>query len=224
MLEVFSQIYGPYKKEADEVLELGQGIWWTGPKRIAQPTLGQLSKMSCIFGHISYGPHPDISCQYITALRNPVDRVVSNFYYKRRMEGGGFEPFERMGFDKNTTLYEYLKSGKDLSIHNAQTAQLAGIPLDNTFNPMIKPDFEDFQIARERMGKMLVGVLEHFDETLAYFTRELGWPHTPKSAHENRGDHPDPRNEDPKAISLILEYNQFDLILWDLAKEKLLVS
>ena len=217
MLEVLAQIYGPFNRKLKN-----DGVWWTSTSKILGQ-LDQVREVSCLLGHLSYGIHSAFTetCQYATLLRNPVERVISNFYYKRALEGGGFDPWLEMGFDKQTTLAEYVLSDKDNSVHNGQTAQLAGIVLDDRFVPTQRPDEADFKLARENMENIVVGLTNEFEKSLDVFTQKLGWAKRPASFHENRRKHPGAHEHDPQILTEILKRNMYDLILYDMARERL---
>lgn len=224
MINILSNIYGAYSKDWKDVFLAKASVWWAGPQQLWEPTLGEMAKMPCVIGHLSYGPHASANfpVQYATMLRHPVDRVVSMFYYKRSLEGGGFEPFEKMGFSKKTTLLEYVKAGKDRALFNAQVAQLSGILLDETFSPVRVPTVKDFKIARMNLPNITIGILEYFEFSLKVFADAFNWPFVPAPVTENKGDHPIPHSHEPEAIDIIIDQNQFDLLLYDIARERLL--
>jgi hypothetical protein len=107
----------------------------------------------------------------ITMLRNPVERAKS--YCQHVREGKSVELVERFPPDK-FDLDEFLSSG-DRQLQNLHARYLLG----NIHYDI--PD-EDLDVLVGRAIDILVhrikcfGIVEHFDESLLLFRRELGWP------------------------------------------------
>ena len=213
MLKILAQIYGPV------TLDWRTGsVWRTSQKHIEEE--GELiSNLSCVAGHFPYGIHSLLSfdCQYFSILRHPIDRILSLFYHNRSQKGQGYQNWRKLGFDETTSLYDYVISDKDISVLNAQTAQIAGIPFESK-----APDQADFKLACEHMDNIVVGVTDQFEKSLDVFTQRLNWPKRPDIVYNNVHQHPGVREQDPKAREAILERNAYDLMLYDMAKGRLL--
>lgn len=225
MLEVLSKVYGGFSREYDQA----PPVWWAGQYRVDQ--VSTIDQFKAVHGHFSYGCHPSVPFRldntngaklYATMLRDPVDRVVSLFYYRRSLAGGGSQPWLGLGYDYNTTLEEYVKTGRDVALFNAQTAQLAGIRLDTHFNPTKIPDRDDFNIAQQNMRYIVAGILEDISASVAAFAKQWHWPGLVPITHETPLKRKLTEHHDPTTLDLIREYNQFDAMLYKQAKEQLL--
>jgi hypothetical protein len=78
------------------------------------------AEIHAVSGHFPYGVDTlfDRTCAYIVLLRDPVDRLISNFHYIRREAGHPQQAqFAAMSFD------EFARSD-DLDLDNAQTRRL----------------------------------------------------------------------------------------------------
>ncbi|MBD1381914.1 sulfotransferase family 2 domain-containing protein [Metabacillus arenae] len=161
----------------------------------------------CLIGHRNFGIHRYLNkpYTYITMLRDPIDRVISIYYYLLRSPGHNlydkvkdisFEDFVlddkfRRQTENLQTLFISGKSSKELSIakHN----------LKNYFS--------------------VVGIMERFDESLFLMSQEFGWKninYKKKNVTKNR-----PAKEDfsEKIIDKLKEKNELDIELYEYGKE-----
>lgn len=106
----------------------------------------------CLSGHMLYGIHDYVETpvRYVTILRDPVKRVVSEYVY-------GFNPLSWFAYSANRGLASQRRvafSPGNLPIRaetyftrrNTQTKILAGVPLD--FNPSAEDGSDELALAR----------------------------------------------------------------------------
>ena len=124
----------------------------------------QKIRIKCITqGHLAFGLHAYFPqrVSYITFLRNPVDRVISQYYYLRRRPNN---PFYYLV--KGKDLREYINN-EEISdqISNVQVRFLCG---EDGIPKQGKLSEEDLKLAKERLKKYFtfVGTTKKFDESL----------------------------------------------------------
>jgi hypothetical protein len=143
--------------------------------------------------HITYGLHDRLpaDARYITILREPVERTLSQYYFLVRppdgrvgRTGGGFVPPWLPPPSPELTLDECLTEGGYIP-DNLQTRMLCG--LVSPHDPL--PSQALSQAKRNLSERFaFVGTTERFEEFLALLNVELGWPTVAyKRAHANPG-------------------------------------
>ena len=124
----------------------------------------------CVIGHAPFGVHEHLPgpCRYVTLLRKPVARVLS----QHRQFVHHNIANETIGPDEAPTLAEFLEI-QPIVLENRQTVFVAGMESEEPV-----PDEGDLERARENMREhfQVVGTLERFDEFLVVMSREFGWP------------------------------------------------
>jgi hypothetical protein len=169
-----------------------------------------LRETGLLAGHIVFGWHRFLPGRavYLTMLRDPVDRVVSLYYYVRE------DPRMPLHFavrDGSVGLEDYLKRGLDPEASNGQTYWLSGGLSGEEALRWAKRNLDFFPV---------VGIQERFDESLVLFRRVFGWRsvfYSKRNVVLAR-----PRTEDlpDRVRRLISERNQLDLELYDYARRR----
>ncbi|MFJ5749508.1 sulfotransferase family 2 domain-containing protein [Peribacillus frigoritolerans] len=160
--------------------------------------------IKAVAGHYFYGIHQKFSPRpfnYFTMLRDPVDRVISSYYFLKDYPG-----YEMV---KDMTLEEFVVNGPEAS--SLQTLLVCG-----------SRKIPDIEKAKENLKTFtVVGVTELFNETLFCLKKEYSWGdihYTRKNITKNRLA----KEEVPlDLINLIRKYNALDLELYDYAKKLL---
>jgi hypothetical protein len=163
-------------------------------------------------GHMSFGVHEFLPqpCTYITMLREPVDRVLSAYYYIFRRPK---HPFYKQVVEDKGDVKKYL----EITPHRAnfQCKLLAGVdenaPLPN----------DCLERAKENLTKhfRVVGLSERFDESLILMNLAFGWD-VPFFMNWNvTAKRAKKQQIDPETLEAIKEHNQFDLAIYDLGKK-----
>jgi hypothetical protein len=184
----------------------------------------EINKIKLIQGHMGFGIHEYLpqSSTYITIIRNPIERVISYYYYILN------RPFPHPFCDEVTnkkinlekmSLKEFICSGLARDMENGQTRRLAGAK-GIIYPGQCTPEI--FERAKENIQKhfYLVGLVEKFDETLILLKKNLGWRNCYYVKINVNNLRKNSQFIDKKTIELIKEYNYFDIELYDFVSEK----
>jgi hypothetical protein len=178
-----------------------------------------------VAAHITFGLQDRLpaDARWITVLREPVERTLSQYYFfvrppgKRTAAGAGFVPPWLPPPSPGLTLEECL-TGRGYIPDNLQTRMLCG--LVSPYDPLPSHALEEAKRnLRDRFE--FVGTTERFEEFLALLNLEFGWPtiaYKRSNANPNR-----PRKDDLPADvrRLVEERNALDSELHAYAGELL---
>jgi len=166
----------------------------------------QLSACDFVIGHFPFGiharlPRPSV---YITLLRDPVARLLSNFRFG----------LDRQRWPRDMPVATLFEQGR--LIDNMQTRQIAGIADRNTpcTSEMLSTALENL-----RSHYAVVGVTERFDDTLRTLITLLGWPDIAYSDRQVSRAVTDPELESSMR-SAAERYFAFDMELYDYARTR----
>ncbi|TMU87703.1 sulfotransferase family protein [Bacillus sp. BHET2] len=160
-------------------------------------------KIKAVSGHYFYGFHQHFSMDYtyFTLLREPVDRVLSSYYFLRDFPG-----HEHI---RSLTLEEFVKT-KHVA-HNLQTAMISGIgrtpKLDKALDHL-----SEFKV---------VGLTEKFDDSLFLLQKAYGWKHVQYKKQNITKKRPLKEDVPERIIKLIEKYNTLDMKLYLYGKTRL---
>ena len=162
--------------------------------------------LGAIVGHFCFGIHRYVTrpWAYVTLLRNPLDRIIS-LYYHLRPSGGAIN------------IEEFTSNPAYKIFENDQTRRLAGI--DHKLDSCTR---KTLQRAKQNLRQhfCVVGVTEHFDETLILLKRTFGWKKQLEYYLKNVNTRRPFTDKIPHAtIDRIRARNEFDYELYDYAKD-----
>jgi Galactose-3-O-sulfotransferase len=130
------------------------------------------ARIELLHGHMPFGLHAFLPqpSQYVTILRDPVTRVLSEYQHVSRTIG---HPLHEAVVSGGLLLDEYVGSGMP-GVDNRQTAFLAGEVPEKT-QEAGGPDM--LRRAKEHLALhfAVVGLTEKFDESLLIMKDELEW-------------------------------------------------
>ncbi len=163
-----------------------------------------------IAGHVPYGIHRDLAghCRYFTILRDPIERVVSHYFYHRARYPESHPA--------SLSLKEFLLSDHPIADSNRQVRFLAAA------DPKSNPEAA-LATAKKRLRNdfAVFGLTEKFDESLLLFRRRLGWTRVPFYVSRNvNSDRPSTEELPRDAVGAVRAQNQLDLALYCFARER----
>lgn len=176
-------------------------------------------QLKLLNGHMAYGWHRYIKkpAKYITMLRNPVDRVVSHYYY---VLGNKDHYLHDTVVDQDISLEQYVTSELTTELDNGQTRQLSGmtdIPFGECDSGML-----DVALRNIEENFLLLGLTERFDESLLLLHRLMGWKGYPFYTRVNVSKNkPRELNLPGEILKEIKRRNNHDIKLYDLAVARL---
>jgi hypothetical protein len=165
-----------------------------------------------IRGHMSFGAHSYLTqpSTYITMLREPVDRVMSAYYYIFRRPK---HPLYGQVVQQKYSLQQYL----EITPHRAnfQCKLLAGIDQDS------ECPVDCLDTAKQNLLKYfrVVGLSERFDESLALMKIAFAWDIPFYSNYNVTTSKPKRKQLDPATVELVQKYNQLDVEIYDFGKK-----
>ncbi len=149
----------------------------------------QRGLIRCIMGteggnrgiHFQFGLHRKLGrpAKYFTIVRDPVDRVISNFYHNRSQNH-----LPSYNFIKDMTFEQYLDSGLGIDAFDHQVRMLSGCPeLDAPWDPAGRPisappvERSHLEMAKRNIEKHFIAAapLEEFDALVLLLRRLCGW-------------------------------------------------
>lgn len=185
------------------------------------------SAVCCVTGtHVSLDVETifDRPVKFFTIVREPVDRVISNFFHIRTAAHLTSYPFI-----KDLTLEQYLDSRIGLDADNHQVRLLSGCPeLDAPWNPEGKPiltppvERRHLEMAKANIAERFIAAapLEAFTALVWFFKRLYGWP-LHRTFFAIRNETPDrPRTEAVAEVARrrLRQLNKYDAELYEWVK------
>jgi Galactose-3-O-sulfotransferase len=172
--------------------------------------------LALVKGHMNFGLHETLEqpATYITILRDPVERVISSYYYVLRTPAH-FLHAEVVGTSMG--LREFIERKLTIEHDNGQTRMLA--PSEAPFGECPP---EGLDLARRHLEQHFasIGLSERFDESLLLLRRALGW-RWPVYARANvTVDRPPREGIDDDVIEMIEADNRLDRELYRFAVER----
>jgi hypothetical protein len=189
--------------------------------------VAERAKFKVVKGHMYFGLHEFLPqpCTYVTLLREPIDRVVSHYYYVLRSPDHYLHDIVT---SENMGLVDYVQRGIALEMDNGQTRVLAGLSAEEVVGnlayvssvPFGACSEEIFRMAKANLANFfaVVGLAERFDETLVLLNHTFGWRFPFYSKRNVASDRPSRRSLSEDTRAVLRQYNRWDIQLYDCAK------
>ncbi len=181
-------------------------------------------RVRCLKGHMPFGLHRWVPNEpvYFTILRDPVDRIVSEYYF---VLNNPAHKFHSTLVSRNMSLLDYVDWLSEINDVNRQTRWISGLVAIDEITPpyseQVPPDALAVAEENLRNAFAVAGVVEYFDEVLLLMRRLLGWRYiyyTKANVTKNRPSHSD---IPPQVAEVIASRNELDVELYRFAKRNL---
>lgn len=163
-------------------------------------------------GHMMYGLHKQFSSdfEYITFLRNPVDRILSFYFYVKSYPPHRLHHKVHKG---GMSLIDFVTTINENDVNNCQVRWVSGI--DDTPDNMLEKAIENIE-----NNFAFVGFTERYDESLILLKLMYNW-HIPYYKVVNKTSNRQSRKEVPmEVLKAIEELNGADVTLYEKYLEK----
>jgi hypothetical protein len=177
-------------------------------------------QIKVVAGHFKFGFHKHLpqACTYLTLLRDPIERVISTYYYIR---SNPTHTHHRATVESNLSLAEFVRRGISVvGTDNGMTRQLSGLTPPAPFGEC---RHEMVDMARANLDEHfgVAGLTEHYDRSLLLMRRQFGWT-IPDYILLNVGSLRKAQPAvDPETLALITNQNRLDLELYEHARTRL---
>ncbi len=170
-------------------------------------------------GHFFYdtGSLLPLGLVYITLLRNPIERVISDYEFMRRCIPSRVEGMRNHQKALTMTLKEYVNDPENLSMANSQTRHLSLSAYKDSPEQWL-------EAAKQNLTEKFacVGLVEQFQDSMALLSYTFGW--NPLAEYQNLMVAPSKRLKqeqiEPEVLEAIASRNALDIALYDYAKKQ----
>jgi hypothetical protein len=170
-------------------------------------------KIRLIHGHFPYGWHKyfNRNCKYITFLREPVERIVSDYHYNKCSRFG-----HNYKFASTMSLQEYVDVPELIDLDNGMTRFVSG-DFETPYGQLTNKTLEK-AIVNIDNDFIFVGITERFDESIILFAELVKFR---KIYYESKNITSKKSNKtDSGILNHIREKNKFDIQLYEYALKK----
>ncbi|MEH7238302.1 sulfotransferase family 2 domain-containing protein [Bacillus sp. JJ1562] len=176
-------------------------IWFDRSSRVKE--IKKTRDLQCIGGHFAYGVHENFNLPYtyVTMLREPVDRVLSYYYFVKEKKEGVDRRISKMDIKEFMDEYQ-------AKTCNYQTRRIAG-------------DKVDLELAKKHLLEefSFVGITERFKESIFLMQKEYNFPSLSYETRNITKKRASTQELPEEIISYIKQQNQLDIELYKFAKE-----
>lgn len=189
-------------------------------KSFMEEPIEEKQNIRLLKGHMPFGMHNYLpkESRYISVLRNPVERVISQYYYIKK---NSYNPLHNQVEKDGMTISEFVSSGISVGMNNGHCRFLNGDLDEYKFNQCDEVLLEQ---VKENIKRHFIwlGLTERFDESVLVLSKLLGWKSPPYYIRENVSKNRKSRDLISKEeISVIEKYNSLDMKLYSFVNDML---
>lgn len=180
-------------------------------------------KVKCLKGHMPYGLHKELlqAADYITLLRKPSERLISEYYYiLSEPKHKAYEFYHK----NSISLEEHIRRHIETNANNLQTRWISGLVNIDKFDPPYPLLSENaLEIAKENIIRSfsVAGTVEMFDESLLLMKRTYCWKNIYYTRRNVTINRPKENEISKKVIKDIIKCNNLDMELYEFVQRRL---
>lgn len=198
----------------------GKGFRFTGAPEREREFLAmsdaERAAYDVLTGHVAYGIHRHVpgSPVYVTMLRDPVERIISHYYFVLRKPDHYLHDLVAGG---RMSLRDYVERRASIELDNDQTRYFVEQPRPTDRFVPITPDLLERAKRNLERGFAVVGLAERFDESLVLMQGAFGWLDVTYERRNVTEDRPGRHQIDDATLAVIRDVNRFDAELYEFA-------
>ena len=170
----------------------------------------------CLKGHMPFGLHTHLPqpSTYITMLRDPIDRMISHYYFVKKVPS---HKLHKEVISRNMSLEDYVASGIAARLNDGQVKLISG-----AISQRDPASIDALEAAKRNLREFFVafGLMERFDESLILFGRLLGWKSIYYVKRNVTKTRPSKSEISPQTLKRIESYAKLDMELYEFAKQR----
>jgi hypothetical protein len=182
-------------------------------QQLASYSPDELRRIRYVTGHLPVGLHSafDRPVKYFTVIRHPVDRVISEFFFRIQQNNPTLKDGNPLRFE------EYVESHHDVHSSNYQVRALSGCP--ELEAERVEVESRHLEKAKRNIEEyfLTAAPLEGMTEVALLVRRIYGWPMRRLLTEYKAKTRRKPRVNDiqPRLAKVIEERNTYDLELYE---------
>lgn len=205
--------------QSDHFFEIAGGRYVERLEELRLLDDAKKASLRLVLGHLPYGVHEWLPrpCRYFTMLRDPVDRVLSHYYYVLEQPT---HPLHERVVSSSMSLEEYVTSGLSAELSNGQTRLLCGWPEIDSLRGDGECTQAVFEAARKNLEQVAaVGLMEEFNRSLELYRTTFGWAKQPIQRRNVTKKRSAVDSHSAETLRVIRDRNSFDLALYEHARQ-----
>lgn len=184
-------------------------------ENLLEDVIKSKSNIEVVGGHFGFGAHPAMQDPklHFTVLREPIDRVISEYYY---MKYKGMY-YQDLIEKEELSLLDYVNHEETSYLNNLQTRLVAG----ESYGSGEEVTEQVYVKALDNLKKFAsFGITEQMSNSLALFYLNLNWKRLPYYIESNINDQrPNRKKASQEDIDAITQRDKYDVLLYQEAKK-----
>lgn len=186
-------------------------------EKYKQLSVARKKNLKVIYGHMDYQIHKFMpsNSRYFTMMRNPIERVISHYYYVKRTANN---PLNELA--KRSTLEDWITRCGLIEMNNGQTRRLSGYNDPEELSECSEERLNQAKCTIQQQFS-LVGITERFDESSRLLKQLFNWPIESVRPTNVSPHRPNIKEIPTQTIQLIKKFNALDIELYEYSAQLL---